>query len=368
MAKRTNIEWVRNPDGSKGETWNPVTGCDRVSPACDHCYALSLAPSIRARQHAQGIVPSRYEKDGDPRTSGPAFGLTMHPDLLEVPLRWAKPRTVFVNSMSDLFHADVSDEFIAEVWAVMAIASRHTFQVLTKRQGRLRSLLSSPVFADRVSAAVARRLAADRAAKPALAWPLPNVWVGVSAENQTWADARIPALLDTPAAIRFVSAEPLLGPVNLSMLRPERGRGGLFRDAFAGQTDPGTGRVDGPGLDWVIVGGESGPEARPMHSDWVRGLRDQCLAAQVPFFFKQWGAWLPTHSRDPRYRGPVKGGYWSYEGTWAAFTLDGVPRSPDWVLRVGKREAGRVLDGQTWDYMPAFQPVEGSGAAAHVAI
>lgn len=254
MSDRSAIEWTE-------ATWNPVTGCDRVSEGCDHCYALTLAKRLKAAGNR------RYQVDGDPRTSGPGFGLTLHWDVLHRPLGWRRPRLVFVNSMSDLFHPQVPVGFIARVFEVMAEADRHTFQILTKRPGRMASIL--------------RRI------RPR---PLPNVWLGTSVENQRWAGVRVPQLLATAAAVRFLSCEPLLGPLDL---------GGQIMDG---------------GIDWVIVGGESGRQARPMQPEWARSLRDQCTAAGVPFFFKQWGGRTP-------------------------------------------KAGGRELDGRTWDEMP-LQPAK----------
>ena len=295
----TAIEWT-------DVTWNPTTGCDRVSPGCDNCYALALAARLRA------MGTAKYQRDGDPRTSGPGFGVTVHPDVVNLPLRWRKPRRVFVNSMGDIFHDQVPTPWLAEVFAVMAATPRHTFQVLTKRHARMWSVLNSPEFADAV-----RDRAVGKGAE-AWSWPLPNVWLGVSTENQHWADIRVPALLQTPAAVRFISAEPLLGPVNLTRavwtMGYQRGHG---LTASYVHTGPCCQRFHG--IDWVIAGGESGPGARPMHPDWIRALRDQCQSAGVPFFFKQWGAHAP---------------------------------GPDGPRRVGKKAAGRLLDGRTWDEFP----------------
>lgn len=227
----TGIAWTE-------ATWNPVTGCDRVSPGCDHCYAAVMAKRLQA------MGAPKYQRDGDPRTSGPGFGVSTHPGVLEDPLRWSKPRQVFVNSMSDLFHSAVPEEFIAAVWNVMARAPRHTFQILTKRPARARSLLTR--WADRGHV------------------PLDNVWLGVSAEDQKRADLRLPVLARVPAAVRFVSAEPLLAPIDASPYLPE--------------------------LDWVIAGGESGPGARPCDPDWIGGLVDQCVLLGTAVFVKQLGS------------------------------------------------------------------------------
>jgi protein gp37 len=227
MADRSAIEWTE-------ATWNPTTGCDRISAGCDHCYAMTLAKRLKA------MGAAKYQNDGDPRTSGPGFALTVHPDSLELPHRWRTPRLVFVNSMSDLFHARVPRSFIQDVFAVMADTPQHTYQVLTKRSRRLRLL------------------------SPQLSWP-PNVWMGVSVEDSTVLN-RIEDLRATDAAVKFLSCEPLIGPLN-----------GLELD----------------GIDWVIAGGESGPQHRPMDPQWVLDIRDRCIAADVPFFFKQWGGRTP---------------------------------------------------------------------------
>lgn len=309
MGDNSKIEWT-------DATWNPVTGCTKVSPGCDHCYAER--------------VTERFKGPGSFAT------VALHPDRLGLPLSWRKPRKVFVNSMSDLFHDDVPDEYITKVFAVMAACPEHTFQVLTKRHGRMRSLLSRGTwgtagFADDVEEAMAEftHASLDR-------WPLPNVWLGVSVENQHWANIRIPALLDTPASIRFLSCEPLLGPVELTAKCNAWGRTWLDR-------------IGAPGIDWVIVGGESGPGARLMQRDWVRSLRDECNAAGVAFHFKQWGEWAPTgtlsvgHLDDPKER-------------HGESDPDGIYPDLDWkrlYRRVGKKAAGRELDGRTWDEYPA---------------
>jgi protein gp37 len=227
MGDKSAIEWTE-------ATWNPVTGCDQISAGCDNCYALALSKRLKA------MGASKYQNDGNSRTSGPGFGVTTHPAALEQPFRWRSPRVVFVNSMSDLFHAKVPTAFIQDVFDVMADTPRHTYQVLTKRSLRVRRL-------------------ADQ-----LKWPA-NVWLGVSVEDATQL-RRIEHLRDVPAAVRFLSCEPLLGPLD-----------GIKLD----------------GIGWVIVGGESGPNYRPMDVNWARGIRDACTAAGVPFFFKQWGGRTP---------------------------------------------------------------------------
>lgn len=241
MSDGSSIEWTQ-------ATWNPVTGCTKVSPGCAHCYAETFAERFRD-------VPNHPYQNG--------FDLQLRPERLELPLTWRRGRLIFVNSMSDLFHPDVPDAFISAVFDTMSRASQHRFQVLTKRP--------------------------ERAAEFAnlLAWP-ENVWMGTSVENQRWT-CRIDALREIPAHVRFLSCEPLLGPLTLDL------------------TD----------IQWVIVGGESGPRARPMKEEWADSVRLQCEVAGVPFFFKQWGA-FDCHGR-----------------------------------RVGKGRAGRELHGRTWDDLPS---------------
>lgn len=311
MSDKTKIEWT-------DATWNPVTGCTQVSPGCDHCYALTLAERFRGtRVH--------YFEHG--------FDVQLRPDKLDQPLRWKRPRKVFVNSMSDLFHADIPDGYIAQVFAVMALAPQHTFQVLTKRHGRMRSLLNSPRFMRAV--AIHSRLR-QTCAWEEVPWPLPNVWLGVSVEDQKRAHLRVPALLDTPAAVHFLSCEPLIGPVDLD---------GAAIAWWARFPDEPTG-----GIDWVIVGGESGRGARPMSIDWARSLRDQCAAHGVAFHFKQWGdasAW-----RDKQ------GDIWYFraDGDLETFETAPCPRErveKKWgpLVQLGKHH-GRELDGRTWDDFP----------------
>lgn len=327
----TKIEWAE-------ESWNPTTGCDRVSPGCDNCYALTLAKRLKAMGQA------RYQADGDPRTSGPGFALTTHADTLDLPFTWRKPRRVFVNSMSDLFHDAVPDWFIANVFAVMACAPQHTFQLLTKRHGRMRSLLNSPEF-HRLIAHVSPMYAGSN---PDLAqdyvtttWPLPNVWLGVSVEDQKRADLRIPALLETPAAVRWLSMEPLLGPVNLDgwLTVPCTACAGIGEQWVSASVSTPCHCAGGVerAIDWVVVGGESGPSARPMAPDWPRSLRDQCVAAGIPYFFKQHGEWAPAVDLDPELR------------ERAQERLIG----QEYICRVGKKRAGRLLDGREWNEYPA---------------
>jgi protein gp37 len=282
MAKHSHIEWTDT-------TWNPVTGCTEVSPGCDHCYAKTFAERWR------GVPGHPFER---------GFDLTLRPARLDQPLSWRKPRRVFVNSMSDLFHDAVPDTFIIRVFAVMLAAGRHTFQLLTKRHGRMRALLSRPTFEDAVFEVAVTEYGLDPAGDHHRWWPLPNLWLGVSVEDQKRADLRMPALLSTPAAVRFLSCEPLLGPVDLKRavvpMGDQRGHG-LTASWVHGR---GCCRRF-HGIDWVIVGGESGPGARPMDLAWARHLAAQCRAAEVAVFVKQLGAaWARTNAADP------KGGNW----------------------------------------------------------
>lgn len=242
MNKRTGIEWT-------DQTWNPTTGCRKVSPGCDNCYAATLAKRLKAMGNC------RYQNDGP---DGPGFGLTMHWDKLNAPLEWRTARRIFVNSMSDLFHPGIPYEFLRRVFETMVHADWHQFQVLTKR----------PTYMARV---VPRLLADLRTAPPK------NVWLGTSVENQEWAERRIPHLLETPAAVRFLSCEPLLGPVSIRQWLTDTNVGREFSPA------------EPQALHWVIVGGESGPRHRPFDLSWARVLRDECAGAGIPFFFKQVG-------------------------------------------------------------------------------
>ena len=322
MSTKTNIEWT---DAS----WNPVVGCSVTSPGCTNCYAMRSAARLeRIAQAAldkakddgvsDPVIPcAHYLGTTQPSKAGPVWTgkLALAPDhILTEPLAWRRPRRVFVNSMSDLFHESVPDAWIDRVFAVMALAPQHTFQVLTKRAKRMRAYMAAP---DRVWSVFAGAKANDPEYRDGarfydeetpFPWPLPNVWLGVSAEDQSRANDRIPDLLATPAAVRFVSAEPLIGPIDFDDLRPAHNplRGDPFPLTGRQVWPSARGYLDsanataafGPALDWVIVGGESGPGARPMHPQWARDIRDQCATANVPFFFKQWGLWGPSPAAD----------------------------------------------------------------------
>jgi protein gp37 len=293
VSSSSSIEWT-------DATWNPVTGCSRVSPGCAHCYALELAPKLR--RFAEGRVRKGKPggkwltvRDGG-KASGPAFGVTLHEDVLDEPLRWRRPRRVFVNSMSDLFHEEIPGHFIAAVFRVMAAAPQHTFQVLTKRPERMLEAVQSM-----------EPLADGAWRRP---WPLPNVWLGVTIENRRFVD-RADLLRDTPAAVRFISAEPLLGPLVYDGVEgtprdiAHRHRS-LRRCWLDGHDSP---ELDLRGIDWLIAGGESGPQHRRVDARWIRDLRDTARASDVAFLFKQWGGRTP-------------------------------------------KAGGRELDGRTWDEFP----------------
>lgn len=353
MSDKTGIEWT-------DATWNPVTGCSKVSQGCKHCYA---------------------ERDWARLSANPGtkyFGrdftdVATHAEVLPLPCRWTKPRRIFVNSMSDLFHEAVPFWFIAAVFGVMAGASWHTFQVLTKRPKRMleffawldahpdRAEFDSPRLQEKypgsdwrpfLCADLASRLLPDQGdgLRVAIAgqWPLPNVWLGVSVEDQATADERVPLLLQVPAAVRFISAEPMLGPVDLTMIPHSVGYGSspcdgcgtsVARDALDGSTHCESG-CDGPiltSLDWVITGGESGPNARPMHPVWARDLRDQCAAAGVPFLHKQNGEWAEKEQAEAisDFSDVLRGG----DGSRV------ITRHGAIFYRIGKKAAGRLLDG-----------------------
>lgn len=392
MADKTGIEWT-------DATWNPVTGCTKVSAGCKHCYAEREWPRLTK------LVPAYAGRD--------FTDVRCHPERLDQPLRWKKPRKVFVNSMSDLFHPDVPDAFIDQVFAVMALCPQHTFQILTKRPERMRDYLVALGNEDMTddestrithavnsvllgsyktwgecgstNTAITTALRRSGAREPSMLrklangdvqrlvawgaegekwlsthesyaervrdmlsedgfgwrlkeWPLPNVWLLVSVEDQESANCRIPVLRQTPAAVRGVSAEPLIGPISMSRIS----RGGTGKEG---------------NIHWMIVGGESGPHARPMHPAWVRSLRDQCAEAGVPFLFKQWGEWREplegeefdtTMGRAQR----VPAFIVAPGGTVHCFENDQTLNGGCAMLRVGKRLAGRLLNGVQHDGYP----------------
>jgi len=282
---QTKIEWT-------DETWNIITGCDKISPGCQNCYAAKMSKRLAGRYG--------YPKD-DP------FKVTFHPDKLYQPQKWKKPRRIFVCSMGDLFHKNVPFNHINQVFNAAFHAPQHTYIVLTKRPDIMQRYFES---------------CRDRGV-PVLHWERHGLklWKGVTAENQEQADKRIPVLLQIPAKVRFVSVEPMLSQINFFPGLPD------FLD-FSYTTDP-------PRIDWVICGGESGSKARPTHPDWARLLRDQCEEAGTPFFFKQWGEWLPF---DQRVAGQIS-------------NSEGFKRNK-WAWKTGKKIAGRLLDNKLWDQFP----------------
>lgn len=356
----TKIEWCARP-GTKPKTWNPTRGCRIHSQGCARCYAMRQA-------HRFSGPGGKYEGLTVLTAAGPIWtgAGRLAIDMLDAPLRWKQPCTIFVDSMSDLFYEAFTDEEIAAVFGVMAACYWHTFIVLTKRAERLPKWFEwiggdLGRINDGVRAALKRDdiavLPTQRHGMVQGAWPLPNVWLGVSVEDQKHADERIPYLLDTPAAVRLISAEPLLGPIDLTRVRafksppwPKPIGGDPWLDVLCGEgmrPSPLTGVLIESHLDrhidWCIVGGESGAGARPMHPQWARSLRDQCVAADVPYFFKQWGAW-----------GEGPGGAFRADGSLCDFKEDRVIDCGEGfaLVRIGKKLAGRELDGRTWDEFP----------------
>lgn len=376
----TTIEWTHVPDGAggrkKGETWNPQVGCSEISPGCRNCYAAKLAHRGMSPQH-RGLTVLR--------SNGPHWNGVVRPvpHLLEQPLRWRAPRGIFVGSMTDIFHesrvgTEEGRRYIAAIFAVMAACPQHTFMLLTKRPDQMREWFAwlsdlSNVTTSGPGTSEGWALAnfGTEAGLPtrwtkhppsAWTWPLPNVWLMTTTEDQRRADERIPDLLACPAVVHGLSVEPILGPVDLnSSIGGTRWIGG--QRGCVGQ-HRGIGTKDCPrkshhhhddtcskGIDWVITGGESGPGARPPHPDWFRALRDQCTEAGVPFLFKQWGAWGDYEPSDPSWTHMVssrRGKTYQRDPSWTYD--DGSTMA--FMRRVGKKNAGRDLDGRTWDQFP----------------
>lgn len=318
----TIISWTE-------KTWNPVSGCSPVSEGCANCYAKRMAQRLRGRCGYPADEP---------------FKVTLHPDKLKEPLRMRKPARIFVCSMGDLFHEDVPEKFICRVWDVMRYARNHTFLVLTKRPGKMLRWFQSVqpcsehglggymVYGGTPKSYGGKGVIVGEAKH----WPLPNVWLGVTCESQERADERIPILLQTPAAVRLVSVEPMLGSTDLRHLHYRRiteidalaGTHGLIR--------PHGGKC--AKLDWVICGGETGPGARPIHPDWARSMRDQCQAAGVPFHFKSWGAYREACASDD----PI----------WNGQSPNLKHEHGTHFIKLNPRETGRLLDGREWDEYP----------------
>jgi len=346
MADKSKIEWT-------DATWNPVRGCSRVSEGCRHCYAETIAK----RFSGPGLAYEGLTTLG--KWNGQIQFVEKH--LLD-PLRMKEPKRIFVNSMSDLFHENVTDEMLDRIFAVMALCPQHTFQILTKRPERMLVYLSDPACQGRIALTMnTMPLRVIRMSiledGDTLMMPLRNVHLGVSVESDKHRD-RIDTLLKTPAAVRFLSCEPLIAAVSLRWLcgwskvhprhlypKPNT-EGRVCTDEFDGLRE----------LDWVICGGESGPGARPMHPDWARSLRDQCVDAGVPFFFKQWGEWTPGVNVTGT-KGKVRGADW-FDGKWLYSAEDlaedeGHIDDERTVYRVGKKAAGDLLDGVQWHQFPA---------------
>lgn len=354
MADKSKIEWT-------DATWNPIRGCTRVSEGCRNCYAERTAARFRGPgQPYEGLVTLAREpgeeSKGDPRWTG---AIQVVPQLADQPLRWKRPRRIFVNSMSDLFHEKVSTYWIDVIFAVMAFCPRHTFQILTKRPGVALNYLKTTGVRSRILNLAYEAMGHYPKYKHGgvmnSIFPLPNVWLGVSVEDQKTADERIPLLLQTPAAVRWVSYEPALGPVDFTKYLTSG-----WKDIITGKWYPHhpkseTLEQDVPILDWLVAGGESGPGARPAHPDWFRSVRDQCQAAGVPFFFKQWGEWLPIDQFPKDEKGdPVDPAHprRMYQGLDLYATQKcGFVR----CVRVGKKLAGHLLDGETWQQFPGVR-------------
>lgn len=347
MGDGTGIEWT-------DATWNPIRGCSLVSKGCQNCYAMGVAARFSGPGQAYEGLASR-RSNGKPQWTGEVRVVDAH---MHDPLKWKRPRRIFVNSMSDLFHENVSDDTIAKVVAVMALAPRHTFQLLTKRPARMKALWNSHVFRQLVAVnirltAVVRDLGVTwPEVRDDNEWPLKNLWLGVSTEDQPTADERIPELEETPAAVRFISAEPLLGPIVLRKWRCACGMVRTESQFVADNVCPKCKLVEGQlwsrfTLDWVIAGGESGLNARPMHPAWPRSLKNQCQSGGVAFFFKQWGEWVPTThlapSPSPRFECLREDGHKQWLPSFPGYAV---------LERVGKKRAGRQLGGVEWNEFP----------------
>lgn len=356
MSDNTKIEWT-------DATWNPITGCSVVSPGCTNCYAMKLA-GTRLRNHPSRAGLTQGTKAG-PIWNGK---VRFNEQWLQQPMDWKRPRRVFVCAHGDLFHESVPFDWIDRVFAVIALSPQHTFQVLTKRADRMREYMTEDdgfgrwgYIDGRARQIYERRMGRPFPSGKILVGPLPNVWLGVSAEDQRRADERIPLLLRTPAAVRWLSCEPLLGPIDLLSIP----RGGTPLNgappqvgAFAQwQRQPMRAKLR-DGIDWLVAGGESGKSARPMHPDWVRSLRDQCAAAGTAFFFKQWGEWQVASVANGHHDGNMarNSARWVFP--------DGVTQKPSCIREgwaggepyamapVGKKISGCQLDGREHNDYP----------------
>jgi protein gp37 len=356
MSDGTLIEWT-------DATWNVINGCSVVSPGCTNCYAMKLA-GTRLRNHPSRQGLTKPSKAGPVWTGETRF----NEPVLTDPLKWKRPRKIFVCAHGDLFHESVPFGWIDRVFAIMALASQHVFQVLTKRPDRMREYFTDPNTWGRI-------IAASDDLKPSTKWNgnayqlryeittngfLPNVWLGTSVEDQARADERVPHLLATPAAVRWISAEPLLGPVDFVHVKHDAIEGASI-DCLRGlewsppdrefQVSVGmsprnwTGKQGPSRIHWIVVGGESGDGARPMNRDWARRVRDHCLAAGVAFHFKQWGNWVPEDHLDSATAAAT---YQDDLKNKRTYRFTGEP-----MRRVDKKTAGRLLDGVQHDGYPA---------------
>jgi protein gp37 len=367
----SKIEWTERSD------WNPIRGCTRVSPGCGGpgdaggCYAEAIAARFSGPGQPFEGYATRTAKG--PRWTGKVEVMW---DRIDLPLRWRQPALIFASSTSDFFHKDLAGHDIAQLFGVMIAAHHlrgHTFQVLTKRADIMRMHLNTPEFWEAANAAAESHIMErvdplNRRSDDARATcddygpenPPPGIWLGVSVEDQTRADERIPDVLATPAAVRFLSCEPLLGPIDLTNITKTNGPGvdvfdALQFDAEHGEQDTDLGTAV---INWVIAGGESGPNARPMHPDWARSLRDQCAETGTPFHFKQWGEWAPGEN-CPHVQTRTETGatwfndQWSFEDITPHMSEElHTDDAPD-VWRIGKKRAGRLLDGVEHNGMPA---------------
>ncbi len=329
MSDKTKIEWT-------DATWNAIRGCSRISEGCRNCYAESVANRFKGEGLPyEGLIARTGQWNGKIKAVD---------SVMDQPFRWKKPRRIFVNSMSDLFHENLPFSEIDKIFAVMSAANWHTYQVLTKRAYRMQEYFKNDDWIDRVRKIAWNLNPASAYHETHMIGGLPNVWLGVSVEDQKAAEERIPFLLETPAAVRWISAEPLIGPID-----------------FSGMWVPSNPAIHVnmlEKLDWVVVGGESGKSARPMHPDWARTLRDQCVALDVPFLFKQWGEWLPGELVVGKtvYAACSDGKIMISKGNKAR---DNFGTHPDIhsgnliALKVGKKAAGRLLDGKEWNQYPS---------------
>lgn len=344
----TKIEWT-------DETANYINGCTVYSPGCTNCYAMRLA-GTRMKTH-----PTRAGLTIDTK-AGPVWTgeVRRNEAVLEQVMRWGRGRMIFWNAHGDLFHESVPDEWIDEQFVTMALTPRHIHQVLTKRSDRMLDYMRNAHGRIAELIIAKRRERGDKGGVVPLQhlepgdkwWPLANVWVGVSVEDQTRADERLPDLLQTPAAVRWVSAEPLLGAVNFREVSTFRFRGAEILDALTGTLKGMFGDycpTRMPKIDWIVVGGESGRGARPMHPAWAGAIRDQCHATYTPFLFKQNGEYVPVSTLAPLADGTRP----SASVMVTLVDRDGRRHTPVHMERVGKKAAGRLLDGVIHDGYPA---------------